>query len=111
MGRKRRQWHQFKQLPGDFIVEQNCHGLGILNWFAGSHPLKAFGDEGRKARKPGDNSDHANVIYTYSDGLKGWLIGTQLPASNYWDLKEQLLGAKGTVETERSYYRACPMKA
>lgn len=90
-------------------MEQNCHGLDILNWFTGSHPLKALVDGGRKARNRGDNSDHANVIYTYSDGLKGWLIGTQLPAPNYWDLKEQLLGAKGTVETERSYYKWTPI--
>jgi predicted dehydrogenase len=99
-----RRWHHFKELSGDFIVEQDCHGLDILNWFAQSHPLKAIGDGGRKARKAGNNTDHVNVTYEYPDGLKGWLMGTQLPPNPYWDVKEQFFGTNGVIETERTYY-------
>jgi len=101
--KKNRLWHHFKETSGDFIVEQDCHGLDVLNWFAQAHPLKATGEGGRKARKWGDNTDHANVIYEYPNGLKGWLLGTQLPPSPYWDVKEQFIGTLGALETSRNY--------
>jgi predicted dehydrogenase len=101
---KVRQWHQFKELSGDFIVEQDCHGLDVLNWFAQAHPVKAIGAGGRRARKRGNNSDFANISYEYPGGLHGWLLGTQLPPNPYWDVKEQFVGTKGVMETTRNYY-------
>ncbi|MEK7403485.1 MAG: Gfo/Idh/MocA family oxidoreductase [Acidobacteriota bacterium] len=102
---KIRHWGIFKETSGDFIVEQDCHGLDVLNWFAEGHPLKAIGDGGRKARTAGDISDHALVSYEYAGGLRGWLLGTQLPPSPYWDVKEQFFGTLGVLETERKYYQ------
>ncbi len=102
---KIRSWGAWKETSGDFIVEQDCHGLDVLNWFAQAHPLKAFGDGGRFKRTIGDNSDHANVTYEYPGGLKGWLLGTQLPPRTYWDVKEQFFGTLGVIETERKYYK------
>jgi len=101
---KIRHWGAFKETSGDFIVEQDCHGLDVLNWFAQAHPLKAIGDGGRKARTIGDISDHACVSFEYPAGLRGWLLGTQLPPRPYWDVKEQFFGTLGVLETERSYY-------
>lgn len=101
---KIRKWGAYRETSGDFIVEQDCHGVDVLNWFAQAHPLKAIGDQGRKARKYGNIMDHVNVTYEYPNGLKGWLLGTQLPPDPYWDVKEQFFGTKGVVETERSYY-------
>lgn len=101
---KIRRWGMNRATSGDFIVEQDCHGLDVLNWFANAHPLKAIGDGGRKARKNGDNNDHYNIVYEYPGGLKGWLMGTQLPPTPYWDVKEQFFGTKGVIETTRSYY-------
>ncbi len=102
---KFRHWGIWKETSGDFIVEQDCHGLDVLNWFAQAHPLRALGDGGRKARTYGDVSDHVNVSYEYPGGLKGWLLGTQLPPSGYWDVKEQFFGTRGVLETARTYYR------
>jgi predicted dehydrogenase len=102
---KARLWGLFKETSGDFIVEQDCHGLDVLNWFAQTHPLRAIGDGGRKARQGGDISDHALVSFEYSAGLRGWLLGTQLPPNPYWDVKEQFFGTLGVIETERSYYQ------
>jgi len=65
------QWGRWKDTCGDFIVEQDCHGVDILNWFALAHPEKAYGDGGRYKRTSGDNSDHVNVSYIYPGGLKG----------------------------------------
>ena len=101
---KIRHWGRFKETSGDFIVEQDCHGVDILNWYALAHPQKAIGDGGRKARQGGDNTDHACVIYEYPGALKGWLLGTQLPARGYWDVKEQFFGTKGAIEVTRSSY-------
>lgn len=99
-----RHWGANKSTSGDFIVEQDCHGLDVLNWFARGLPVSAVGDGGRKARQSGDNTDHVNVIYEYPAGLKGWLLGTQLPPTPYWDVKEQFFGTKAVIETTRSYY-------
>jgi myo-inositol 2-dehydrogenase / D-chiro-inositol 1-dehydrogenase len=99
-----REWVRWKDTSGDFIVEQNCHGLDVLNWFAKNHPLKAVGAGGRRMREIGDNTDYANVTYTYPEGLIGWLLGTQLPPRLWWDVKEQFFGTQGVLEVERSYF-------
>jgi predicted dehydrogenase len=100
-----RHWGAFRETSGDFIVEQDCHGLDILNWFARSHPLKATGAGGRKKRAFGDNLDHLNVTFEYPDGLRGFLVATQLAVKHYWDVKEQFFGTEGVLETERKYYK------
>lgn len=102
---KLRHWGAWKEYSGDFIVEQDCHGLDILNWFANAHPLKASGNGGRKKRAYGDNSDHLNVTYEYPGGLKGFLAATQLAVKRYWDVNEQFFGTEGVLEVERTYYK------
>jgi myo-inositol 2-dehydrogenase / D-chiro-inositol 1-dehydrogenase len=103
--RRIRHWGEFRETSGDFIVEQDCHGLDVLNWFAQAHPLKATGAGGRKKRAFGDNLDHLNVTYEYPNGLRGFLAATQLAVKRYWDVKEQFFGAEGVLETERKYYK------
>jgi predicted dehydrogenase len=101
---KIRRWYSWRATSGDFIVEQDCHGVDVLNWFAQAHPLKARGTGGRRKRPYGDNRDHYNITYEYSGGLVGWLLATQL-AQNFGDVKEQFFGTLGTLETARGYYR------
>lgn len=100
-----RHWGAFRETSGDFIVEQDCHGLDVLNWFAQAHPLKATGAGGRKKRAFGDNLDHLNVTYEYPNGLRGFLAATQLAVKRYWDVKEQFFGTEGVLETERKYFK------
>ncbi|MBI1788192.1 MAG: Gfo/Idh/MocA family oxidoreductase [Acidobacteria bacterium] len=100
-----RHWGAWRETSGDFIVEQDCHGLDVLNWFAQSHPLKAHGTGGRRKRAFGDNLDHLNVTFEYPNGLRGFLAATQLAVKRYWDVKEQFFGSEGVLETERKYYR------
>jgi myo-inositol 2-dehydrogenase/D-chiro-inositol 1-dehydrogenase len=102
---KLRHWGAWKDYSGDFIVEQDCHGLDVLNWFAAGHPLKATGTGGRRKRAYGDNSDHLNVTYEYPGGLKAFLAATQLAVKRYWDVNEQFFGTEGVLETERSFYK------
>jgi len=100
-----RHWGAFRETSGDFIVEQDCHGLDVLNWFAQAHPVKATGAGGRKKRAYGDNLDHLNVTLEYPGGLRGFLAATQLAVKRYWDVKEQFFGTEGILETERQYYK------
>jgi predicted dehydrogenase len=102
---KVRHWGAFRETSGDFIVEQDCHGLDVLNWFAQAHPVRASGAGGRKKRAFGDNLDHLNVTYEYPGGLRGFLAATQLAVKRYWDVKEQFFGSEGVLETERKYYK------
>ncbi len=101
---KLRNWYSWKETCGDFIVEQDCHGVDVLNWYAKSHPLLATGAGGKKIRPYGDCNDHANITYEYANGLRGLLHGCQLAQG--WSLvNEQFFGTDGTVETSRQYYR------
>jgi predicted dehydrogenase len=102
---KLRHWGAWKDYSGDIIVEQDCHGLDVLNWFARAHPLKAVGACGRRKRAYGDNSDHLNVTYEYPGGLKAFLAATQLAVKRYWDVNEQFFGTEGVLETERTFYK------
>lgn len=100
---KLRKWGRYRTSSGDILVEQNCHGIDVMNWFAGAHPLAAVGDGGRNWRTAGDNSDHVLVSYRYPGKLKGWMAGTQLPSAGYRDVKEQIFGTKGTIVTTRQW--------
>ncbi len=101
---KLRNWYRWKETCGDFIVEQDCHGVDVLNWYAGSHPLVASGMGGQIIRPYGDCNDHANITYEYAGGLHGCLHGSQLCQA--WSLvNEQFFGTNGTLETSRKYYR------
>ena len=100
-----RRWYNYQAACGDMVVEQDCHGIDVLNWFAGALPLHASGDCGRKARVSGDTNDHYNVTFEYPGGLKGWLIAAQSPARPYGDVREQIFATKGSLETNRKYYR------
>ena len=48
---KIRNWLYYPDYSGDIIVEQNCHNLDVVNWFTGTHPVKASGYGNRALRK------------------------------------------------------------
>jgi predicted dehydrogenase len=104
---KVRRWGAWTELSGGPIVEQDCHGLDTLNWFAKDvHPTSAVGRGGLRYPTVYGNwkLDHHNVIYQYPGGLEGWLISIKHTAG-YRDVKEQFFGAKGMLETSRSYMK------
>jgi myo-inositol 2-dehydrogenase/D-chiro-inositol 1-dehydrogenase len=104
--RKLRHWALWHEYSGSPIVEQDCHGVDTINWFARAHPVKAVGRGGVRFPLPFGNwtSDYHDIIYTYPDGLEGWLISIK-HTSGYRDVKEQFYGSKGMLETARTYYR------
>ena len=103
---KIRRWGAFQETSGGPIVEQDCHGVDVLNWFAGAHPVRAVGTGGLRYPNPGSDwtSDHHNITYFYPKGVEGWLISAKHTAG-YRDVKEQFFGSLGMLETARTYYK------
>ncbi len=104
---KIRHWGFWRETSGSAIVEQDCHGVDTLNWFASdAHPLKASGRGGlRYPLAYGDwTSDHHDIIYQYPNGIEGWLISIKHTAG-FRSVKEQFYGARGMLETARTYYK------
>ena len=103
---KLRLWNFWREYSGGCIVEQDCHGVDMLNWFAGAHPVKAAGRGGIRFKLVYGNetSDHHDIIYTYPSGIEGWLLSIKHTA-DYRDVKEQFFGPDGVLETTRTYYR------
>ncbi|MCS7024196.1 MAG: Gfo/Idh/MocA family oxidoreductase [Bryobacteraceae bacterium] len=101
-------WNVWRQYSGDIIVEQNVHGVDVLNWFLGSAPIKAYGTGGRILRTYGDNLDHLNVTFVYPTGVHAVLTASQFGPNGYRVVSETFLGVEGVIETQRqslSIYR------
>ncbi|MBN2327368.1 MAG: Gfo/Idh/MocA family oxidoreductase [Candidatus Omnitrophica bacterium] len=93
-----RNWVFDIELSGDIIVEQNVHVLDVANWYAGTHPIKAHGTGGRKARVDvGDCWDHFIVTYWYPNGLKVDFSSAQF-TKGYDDLCMRMYGSQGTAD-------------
>jgi len=98
-------WHDWREFFGDYIVENNVHGVDILNWFLGGHPLKAVGSGGRTLAKVGNNTDHSYVTFDYANNVQGHLIGCMITPSWYREVKEMFFSTKGVIETHREFWR------
>jgi predicted dehydrogenase len=102
---KIRRWHNWTELSGDLIVENNVHCIDVLNWFLGGHPLSAVGLGGKKQARPGDMRDNNNVAYEYAEGVQASLAGSTLGSNDYREVHEQFFGANGMLETSELHWR------
>lgn len=94
-----RNWVFDKVLSGDIIVEQNIHVIDIANWHLQSHPVKAFGTCGRKARVDvGDCNDHFVVTYWYPNDVRIDFSSSQF-LKGWGDCRVRLFGTNGTSDT------------
>jgi myo-inositol 2-dehydrogenase / D-chiro-inositol 1-dehydrogenase len=89
---------------GDIIVDTYVHGVDVLNWFLGGHPVKAVGAGGRSVRKSGNVMDHCTAIFSYPSGVDATLVGSQIAPLFYRAVNEQFFGADSAVETAREYW-------
>lgn len=64
-----RNWVNWTWLSGDHIVEQHVHNLDVINWFTGSHPVKAVGFGSRLRRVTGDQYDNFSIDFTFENGI------------------------------------------
>jgi myo-inositol 2-dehydrogenase / D-chiro-inositol 1-dehydrogenase len=98
-------WHEWKDLSGDLIVENNVHSIDVLNWFLGGRPASAIGSGGTTIPHRGDMRDHNFVAFEYGGGVQGQLSGTTLAPSGYRDVVEQFFGPAGMIETSENHWR------
>jgi predicted dehydrogenase len=101
---KIRQWKWWRDTFGDSIVETYCHGIDVLNWFLGGHPLKAHGSGGRTLIRFGDIRDHLNVSFEYPDNVQASLTGSFITPVYFRSVHEQFYGTEGVVETSQDYW-------
>jgi predicted dehydrogenase len=105
---KIQRWEFYRETSGCPIVDQDCHGIDVMNWFAGNHPTSAVGTGGlRYPLKWGDwTSDHHTITYYYPNGIEGRLISVkEQHVVAYRDVREQFFGSDGVLETARTYYK------
>ena len=100
---KVRHWSWWRETSGDIIVEQDCHGVDILNWFCGGRPRKAWGQGGRAMRVNGDCMDHLNVTYEYDNQLRAVLTATHIGPRSFRKVSEEFYGTQGVIEVAREF--------
>jgi predicted dehydrogenase len=94
-----RNWVFDKVLSGDVIVEQHIHVLDVANWYAGAHPVRAYGTGGRKARVDvGDCWDHFLATYWYPGDVRVDFSSAQF-LKGFHDMCIRFYGANGTVDS------------
>jgi predicted dehydrogenase len=91
-----RDWVNWTWLSGDHIVEQHVHNLDVMNWFTGSHPVKAVGMGSRLRRVTGNQYDNFSIDYTFENGQHFHSMCRQINgcANN---VSERIQGAKGSA--------------
>ena len=101
-----RNWLFYREKSGDFIVEQDCHNLDVVNWFTGMHPTRAFGYGGRMVRKsPGNILDNLALTYHFDNGLVFSYTANQISEGGYRDVSETFICEKGVIVTSRKGYQ------
>jgi len=98
-----RDWVNWAWLSGDHIVEQHVHNLDVINWFTGSHPVKAVGFGSRQRRVTGDQYDNFSVDFVYDNGMHMHSMCRQINgcANN---VSEFLMGTKGYTDAQGSIW-------
>lgn len=96
-----RNWVNWAWLSGDHIVEQHVHNLDVINWFTGTHPVKAVGFGSRLRRVTGDQYDNFSVDYTFENGIHIHSMCRQIDgcANN---VSERIQGSKGSTNCHNS---------
>ena len=96
-----RNWVNWAWLSGDHIVEQHVHNLDVINWFTGTHPVKAVGFGSRLRRVTGNQYDNFSVDYTFENGIHVHSMCRQIDgcANN---VSERIQGSKGSTNCHNS---------
>jgi myo-inositol 2-dehydrogenase / D-chiro-inositol 1-dehydrogenase len=98
-------WLFYKERSGDILVEQNCHNIDVVNWFAGEHPVSVTGYGARAIRNDiGDIMDSLSVSFKFADGRVYSHCANQFDNGRYRDVGEYFFGTKGVVTTSRGGY-------
>lgn len=93
-----RNWVNWCWLSGDHIVEQHVHNIDVMNWFTGSHPVKATGMGARHRRVTGDQFDNFSVDYVFENGMHFHSMCRQINGTPN-NVSEMIFGSDGYVHT------------
>lgn len=102
---KLRNWFAYRDLSGDFIVEQDCHNLDVLHWFLNARPTRAIGMGGRKVRTDMEILDHLTLSYEFPGGLHVNFEANQISPAGFRRVGEEFTGTTGLLETSRERMR------
>jgi predicted dehydrogenase len=96
-----RNWVNWTWLSGDHIVEQHVHNLDVMNWFTGTHPVKAVGMGSRLRRVTGNQYDNFSVDFEFEDSRHFHSMCRQINgcANN---VSERIQGSKGSAHLFQS---------
>jgi myo-inositol 2-dehydrogenase/D-chiro-inositol 1-dehydrogenase len=96
-----RDWVNWCWLSGDHIVEQHVHNLDVMNWFFGTHPVKAVGMGSRLRRVTGDQYDNFSIDYAFDNGFHVASMCRQI--NGCWNsVSERLQGTKGSTNCQNT---------
>lgn len=90
-----RNWVNWSWLSGDHIVEQHVHNIDVMNWFTGSHPVKAVGMGSRLRRVTGDQYDNFSVDFVFDNGMHFHSMCRQINGCVN-NVSERVQGTKGS---------------
>jgi len=99
-----RNWYYFVWLSGDFPVEMVIHGMDLVNWAMGSHPVKVLGIGGRIARtgpEYGNVYDHFAFDFEYPNGARISYMMTHIENCTR-RRAVRIVGTKGTAVLGRA---------
>jgi predicted dehydrogenase len=91
-----RDWVNWSWLSGDHIVEQHVHNIDVVNWFTGSHPVKALSFGSRQRRKTGDQYDNFSTDFVFENGMHLHSMCRQINGCAV-DVSEIIHGSDGSL--------------
>ncbi|MBI4580667.1 MAG: Gfo/Idh/MocA family oxidoreductase [Planctomycetes bacterium] len=98
-----RRWYCFRELSGDFIIEQNIHTLDVGTWIVNADPVKAIGGGGSKGlRAYGNIYDWFQVNFWFPGDFILSYTGNQCTPGAPTEIACRIYGSKGTIDTD--YY-------
>jgi myo-inositol 2-dehydrogenase/D-chiro-inositol 1-dehydrogenase len=98
-----RNWVNWCWLSGDHIVEQHVHNLDVMNWFMGTHPVKAVGMGSRLRRVTGDQYDNFSVDFTFENDIHFHSMCRQINGCA-GNVSERIQGSTGAAHLEKEAY-------
>lgn len=96
-----RDWVNWTWLSGDHIVEQHVHNLDVMNWFTGTHPVKAVGMGSRLRRVTGNQYDNFSIDFTFENGTHFHSMCRQINGTTP-NVSERIQGTKGSTNCQNS---------
>jgi predicted dehydrogenase len=96
-----RDWVNWTWLSGDHIVEQHVHNLDVMDWFTGTHPVKAVGFGSRLRRVTGNQYDNFSVDFAFENGIHFHSMCRQINGCVN-NVSERIQGSKGSSNCQNT---------